>query len=133
MTDPFNNFENERQQLLRYNDLKGKITYNKSSKFGRVYSKNGLGLQSLRREIRHTLSSDYYIDIDIVNCHPEILNQVFIMNNSKYKYLHAYCKQRDKIIKQVMDIYNVNRDTVKNLFLRLLYGCNYNCWAKKIT
>ena len=53
------------------------------------------------------------------------------MNNSKFKYLHAYCKQRDKIIMQLMDIYQVNRDTVKNLFLRLLYGGNFNNWAKE--
>ena len=38
------------------------------------------------------------------------------MTNSKYKYLHAYCKQRDDILKQLIDKYSVNRDTVKNLF-----------------
>ena len=53
------------------------------------------------------------------------------MNNSKHKYLNTYCKHRDTIIKQLMDIYQVNRDKVKNLFLRLLYGGCFNSWARE--
>ena len=43
---------------------------------GRVNPKNSLGLFSIRREIRHTLAEQRYVDLDIDNCHPVILNQI---------------------------------------------------------
>jgi hypothetical protein len=43
---------------------------------GGVNPKNSLGLFSIRREIRHTLSKQRYVDLDIDNCHPVILNQI---------------------------------------------------------
>jgi hypothetical protein len=75
-------YENERQQLLAYkamyhNGPTAKVTYKLTScGYGRVYAMKPLSLGSLRKEVRHTLAIDIYVDIDIENCHPMILCQV---------------------------------------------------------
>jgi hypothetical protein len=73
-------YENEKQQLLAYkalfsnNNDHAKVTYKlTSSGFGRVYATKSLSLGSIRKEVRHTLAKDIYVDIDIENCHPMIL------------------------------------------------------------
>ena len=47
-------------------------------------------LFSIRREIRHTLARDNYIDIDIENCHPVLLYQLCTHNNIQCDYLKYY-------------------------------------------
>ncbi len=42
---------------------------------GRFFAKGSLSLQSLPREIRHTISKDFDFDFDIVYAHPKILYQ----------------------------------------------------------
>ena len=72
----------EKQQLLAYKSLfhntaNATILYKMtSSGFGRVYATKSLSLGSIRKEVRHTLVKDIYVDIDIENCHPMILRQV---------------------------------------------------------
>ena len=66
-------YENEKQYLLCYKKLvkngKAVIVYNKAKniKFGRVNPHKGLGLFSIRRELRHTLCKGKFTDIDIEN------------------------------------------------------------------
>jgi hypothetical protein len=84
------------------NTQKFKIIYNKSKNhnFGRVYAKNGISSVNLKKKIRHTLFNDKYIDIDIENCHFQILNQ--IMNkNKEYITLNDFCNNRDDFINLV--------------------------------
>ena len=113
------------------NTQKFKIIYNKSKNhnFGRVYAKNGISSVNLKKKIRHTLFNDKYIDIDIENCHFQILNQ--IMNkNKEYITLNDFCNNRDDFINLVEKKYNVDRDKAKNLFIRLLYHGSYKKWLK---
>ena len=130
LIEPFNNFENEKQQLIKYSKVAGKVIYNKSGPFGRVYVKGGLGLQSLRKEIRHTLTQGIYIDIDIENAHPTILSQILTSNDNPFKYLTRYVLNREKYLTAVQDEYNVDRETAKSLFLRMLYGGTFDSWAQ---
>ncbi len=96
-------FESEKQQLQMLNKLiknnKLKVTY-KRPKYGlgRVYPNKSLSLCSLRRKIRRTLAVGNYVDIDIANAHPEILNQLCVHNNIKTKYLNHYVSNREKIL-----------------------------------
>jgi len=75
-------YDNEKQQLEKYNKLikngKASVIYNlaRNMKYGRVTPKCALGLFSIRREIRHTLARDNYIDIDVDNCHPVLLSNL---------------------------------------------------------
>jgi hypothetical protein len=69
---------NETKQLSKYIKnynsktglVKVKYTRNDLIEFGRVNPEFNLGLHTIRREIRHTISNDYLMDIDMVNCHP---------------------------------------------------------------
>ena len=98
--------------------------------FGRVFPKNALWLFSIRREIRHTLARDYYIDIDIDNCHPVLLYQICKNNNIKCKYLKKYIDRRSEYLSEIMEIYNVVKDDAKQLFIQLLYYGTFESWCK---
>ena len=136
--NPFssNCYDNEKQQLQKYKRLikNGEATINyiqtKDIKFGRVFPKNSLGLFSIRREIRHTLARDNYIDIDIENCHPVLLSQICQNNNIEHKYLKKYIENRAELLKEVMQNYNVVKDQAKQLFIQLLYFGSFDSWCK---
>ena len=81
-------FENEKHQLLmlkkQIKNNKLKVSYKRPKyQLGRVYPAKSLSLCSVRREIRHTLAHDKYVDIDIANCHPELLKQICDHNRIK--------------------------------------------------
>lgn len=74
------------------------VTYKQNNGKGRFYAVGGLSLQSLAREIRHTIARNYYKDIDVVNCHPVLLKWLCEQNNFECKYLSMYIADRDKYI-----------------------------------
>jgi len=133
-------FSNERQQLEKYKSLNnGKlenneriITYKKPYiKYSRSYPNKALGLIGFSKELRHTLVSDTYIDIDIVNCHPIMLYQILNDNGVSCDKLKDYILNRDIWIKEVMETYNCSRDEAKELFIILLYGGSFKTWIKE--
>lgn len=131
-------YENEKQQLVEYEKLfKNKkyalVQYQITKNgYGRVYAKKSLSLGSIRKEIRHTLCKDIYVDIDIENCHPVLLNQICVRNDIECLNLTKYVKDRENILKDVMDRYKVSRDQAKNLFIALLYGGEFEHWIKGV-
>ena len=117
---------NEKAMLLSYKKLIkngiAKVKYIKSKiGIGRVNPK--IGLITLRREIKQTLTKDKYIDIDIINCHPIILSQ--LCSDLKIENLTKYINDRDKILLTMKDEYKMNRDDAKTLFIRIMYGGTY--------
>ena len=126
-------FENEKQQLqmiqekVKNNSLK--VKYHLSSHgFGRVYQEKSLSLFSLRRALRHTLCKEKYIDIDIENCHPQILKQICEHNNISNTYLKQYVDNRAEIFYDIITEYNVTRDEAKMLFINTMYGETFENW-----
>ncbi len=65
---------------------------------GRYYAM-GHSLQYLCKEIRGFICQDNYIDIDIKNCFPSILNQLAIRYKFQNTHLNNYCVNRNKILK----------------------------------
>jgi hypothetical protein len=130
-------YENEREQLKEFKKLikrgEARITYKmtKGISFGRVIPDKGLGLFNLRREIRQTLCKDFYVDIDVENCHPVILDQICKKNKIKTNYLSVYIQNRDEKLKDVMTLYDCDRDTAKKLFIRIMYFGSYDLWIKE--
>lgn len=128
---------NEKQQLINYKKLiingLAKVKYNRVDKipFGRVNPYKSLGLHTIRRQIRHTLAKNTYVDIDIVNAHPVILYQICKEHNINCKYLKKYVSRRDEILKKVIDFYNVDKQIAKNLFIILLYFGSFSSWIEK--
>ena len=131
-------FENEKQQLQMLNkqikNNKLKVVYKRPKyQLGRVYPSKSLSLCSLRREIRHTLAHGSYTDIDVSNCHPEILNQLCIQNNIKTKYLQQYVSNRTQILDETINYYGCANDEAKTLFISLMYYGVFSSWGFSTT
>jgi len=131
-----NFYENEKEQLIAYKKLIKKgfanVKYNKVKNmdgWGRVNPCRALGLYNIRREIRQTLAKNNYVDIDMENAHPTILLQICQQNNINCSYLKEYVKNREEYLKESMKFYSTDRETVKKLFLRLIYLGGFDNWA----
>ena len=76
-----------------------KVLYKKTDKhkWGRVFPKKSLGFTSFSRTIRNTLMKDFYIDLDMKNAQPEIINNICISNDIKLETIKEYCKNRFNI------------------------------------
>ena len=146
LKETFNNkmasfYDNEKKQLQCYyengNDHDGvfkvKVEYNKcrNNAFGRSNPNNALGLYSIRREIRHTLCSDNYIDIDVKNCHPTMLLQICKANDIKHTELEKYVNNRTSYFEHVIENYGCDEEQAKNLFIIYLYGGGIDKWVEK--
>jgi len=107
----------------------------KGLNYGRVIPQNNLGLSHIRREIRHTITTKddktkYYYDIDIVNCHYVILSQICSQNGLKTDSIDKYIKDREKILKKLMEETQIERAKAKQLFIAIIYGASFEKWKK---
>lgn len=122
------------------------IEYVKSTEFGRYFVKDTDVLSStiMWNKIRATLFADGDYDIDIVNCHNEILLTLLKgAINYTINHLENYCANRAEIIdaieideKAINDYNNYNKDNktkkdiVKSLFTIILYGGTIDTWKE---
>jgi P4 family phage/plasmid primase-like protien len=83
------------RSLKEYN---GDINYAKAKgkEYGRYFCDGKYGYQKFPREIRNYLAKDFYIDLDIKNCHLVILEQLFRRYNID--------------IPETLNTYNTNRN-----------------------
>ena len=109
-------------------NIKYKHSKNGVAKFGRVSPLDGVSLGNLRREIRGTLTDGTYIDIDIVNAHPNMINQLLEKYNLSNTSYNSYCNNRDVTLKKIMNHHSVNRYYAKILFHCIAYGGSYDKW-----
>ena len=83
-----------------------------SNGWGRLYGSKG-SFETLERKIRGTLCKDFYVDIDIKNCHPVILSQLIKTKfNKDMPELDTYIQNREYYLTQ----------TTKEDVIRVLYG-----------
>ena len=106
-----------------------KLTF-ESKPFGRVYSKNKITLGTLYRPVRHTLCKDYYVDVDIINCQPSILNSVLSCNGINHQKLDIYIKNREDVFEQIMSSYSCTKDNAKGLINSLINGGSISKWME---
>jgi phage/plasmid-associated DNA primase len=97
-------------------------------KWGRIIPCNYTSLSVFRRETRHRLSRDFYIDIDMVNAQPTIIYEICRMNNIEKNTLKKYVQNPKKFREYVMKHHNCDKDTAKTLFICLMFGGCYNSW-----
>jgi hypothetical protein len=111
--------------IADYNKLI-KISYQKSrnytSKLGRWFAKNGVGIQSLPRKIRHTICKGLYIDLDFKNAHPVILSTLCKNNNIECPYLNNYIENRETLLTKWSNDLDISKDDCKTNFLAMLNG-----------
>lgn len=123
-------YANEKAQLKAY--LKNYKQYNNAvsvrymktnrSKLGRVYPVKSLGLTTMAKRTRNTLIKDTMIDIDLCNAQPQILWCACIANNIECNFIEEYNLNREPILKEMMETYNLSRSSCKKLFIRLAFG-----------
>lgn len=93
--------------------------------FGRFFANGGIGLQSICREIRHTITKEFYTDLDMVNAHPVILQFICQKHDIPCNQLDGYITDREKHIEDVINQNSdLDRDAVKRVFLSLINGGN---------
>jgi hypothetical protein len=95
-------YENEKEQLEKYKDTfsqgraKVKYTRQKGNPYGRSNPLGSLSLFLIRREIRHTLSKNRFVDIDAKNCHPDMKLQICLKHQIECKNLKNYVNKRQE-------------------------------------
>jgi len=138
---PMNYYQHEKEMLTgihaNMSRTKSKVKtnstiYNLSKKHshGRVYPFKSHSVGAMRQELRHTLVGSTYYDIDIENCHPSMLSQIASAEGIECKYLNKYVHHREAALKQIMDVYDVNRYEAKQLGIRMCYGGKYSSWIQ---
>lgn len=104
----------------------------KTKGVGRLYpSHNIQTLQDMPRAVRKALAYDQYSDLDIVNCHPVVLDQVFKENGIPCASLEKYVLHRELMLSES----GMPRAEAKDAFIRLMYGGKpkeqYNTYMKQ--
>ena len=106
------------QKAKEYRDLHDgdevKILYRQNYGEGRFQALNGLGLQLITREIRHSIAKDRYRDIDIVNAHPIFFEFLCSKLGIQTPCLSHYIEHRDEVLSGV--------ENGKRLFLSMMNG-----------
>ncbi len=104
------------------------VTYKLSSAkpgklgYGRYYGGDG-SLETLEQDIRATLCSKLYTDIDIVNCHPTLIVQYAKHHfNIDMPYLQKYVDNRQDFFNKMYNEYNLEESVVKNSIIIILYN-----------
>lgn len=88
------------------------------NKIGRLYVKNNIGLQSFPRDIRNSLIEKFYWDIDMENCHYNLMVKMASDWNIPVENIKYYCEHRNECLKEV----SPDRDIAKVAFLKVAYG-----------
>lgn len=112
----------------RLSNKKNDINYIASEKNpgGRLFAR-GSSCQGLPKEFKYLICHDdfgdsLYIDIDIVNAHPIFEKWYCVKNNIETPALDLYIKDRESILLSVCEHYSWDRDSAKELFLKMLNG-----------
>ena len=126
--------------------LKKYLKYGKSGAVEVNYTQNEIGRLNIRvkalkegessinqslmwRECKSALCKKNYVDLDMVNCHPVLLEQVFKDKGYECPVLTVYNKSRDKFFKK-MEKKGIDRDNCKILIMRIFYGGSIGSWCK---
>jgi hypothetical protein len=84
--------------------------------FGRLYSK---GFETFENEVRGSLCSEFYDDIDIVNCHPVLMHQL-AANLLDFDMVECkkFCESRADYYAEISE----NKEEAKAAIFKILYG-----------
>jgi hypothetical protein len=102
----------------------------RKAKKGRVYAPFTpyKALQGMWNKVRNLIAGEYYWDLDMVNAQPTLMRQIAAGKGWSSPLLNQYCAGRDAILADTQAHYGVDRDTAKELYIRLLYGGGEKNW-----
>lgn len=89
---------------------------------GRWFVRGGLGLQAMHRPVRKAIAEGKYVDIDIENAYPVLMEQWCRREGVECPMLTQYVTCRDPMLHELMVANGVDRDAAKQVYLSLLMG-----------
>lgn len=97
--------------------------YKVTGGYGRLYAQTGKSYVTISRPVRHFLASDIYADIDIDNCHPVIVEQLFtLLVGYESDSLKLWNNNRAEIFAEMMRLNPMlSRDECKKIGFCFLY------------
>lgn len=105
-----------------------KIKYAVLGQWGRLQrsNKTARAYIEISRPVRHFLARDIYIDVDVANCHPAIIEQLFpLLVGKPSKALELWNEHREQIFTLMMQKNpKLNRDECKKIGFCFLYDGN---------
>jgi hypothetical protein len=97
-----------------------------STAFQRKYVERHVGFQSISSSARNFCAAGKYFDVDIVNCHPFLLRQIFNRNGIPIPLLEEYVVKREDIIAGLLKKHpQLDRDAIKKAFIVAINQGNY--------
>jgi hypothetical protein len=94
------------------------VRYHQAARGGRWYADRGLSLQSMKREVRHTIGADKYQGIDMVNAQPTMMQHLCVKHELVCPHLDEYVSNRDALL----DALECRRDEAKAICLTVMNG-----------
>ena len=119
---------------------KVKVKYHQVNNKGRFFANGSVGLQPMPRQIRGTIAGNLYHDLDIVNAHPSILQQICSKNKIENTHLSDYIKNRETKLEEIIKSNpELDNDSAKTGIISILNGGdkfynnekNQTPWLKK--
>lgn len=96
--------------------------------WGRILPRDYLSMSVFHRPTRHTLCNKNLVDLDLVNCHFEIVLSYMKNLNMDCDHIEKYCLNVSHFREEIMNFYGVSKDVAKGLFIRLIYGGSLVGW-----
>tara|TARA_R110000796_G_scaffold251613_1_gene383483 strand:+ start:167 stop:2875 length:2709 start_codon:yes stop_codon:yes gene_type:complete len=103
-------------------------TIKKYGHIGRAYFKDGVSLSLMPRDLRGALSEDYYVDLDLVRCHPAGLLQYCKANGVTPPALDEYVSNFADLENEWAAFTGASSDQTKRLVNILLNGGSFGVW-----
>lgn len=92
----------------------------------------GSSLQTHMRAFRHTLSSDYYYDLDMENAHPSLLYQYCEKKGIECENLKDYALNRPKYLKYASLLGYDTKNSQKSYLLKMLNNDAMKCPSEEL-
>ena len=79
--------------------------------------------------VKATICHNVYDDLDVVNCHPTLLLQIFNSKGYRVKTLQKFIDERDAIFHKFKQN-GISRERCKELFMSIFYGGKIDTWKR---
>jgi hypothetical protein len=109
--------------------LQIETSYHRKYGFGRRYG-NEPSLQMAPRRVRGPLAARFYHDIDMVNAHFVIVNQIALSHRLELEAVRRVVVDRDSVLEEVQTHYRCGRAAAKELLIAVLNGGHANSWVQ---
>jgi hypothetical protein len=84
------------------------------------------------REVRAIVAKKYYVDLDLVNCHPVLLKGLCLKYDIDHPAVEEYISNRETYLKEITSHSGVSREDAKLLYIRLMYGGTIRGWRNDL-